>query len=223
MSESLLQVVCPRAAGESDENYQLFLHFAIADSSLSEMVSEQVIGKGRKNVTLSQLKQIAGLYSWMQRRNLYRLELARKEESEADLVRSDIKKRLAKISEKVLGKIEEMVEFPVSEIVVTESVSIEPEMVGQTIRTTTIINPGDWNMGTIGRLLSGVATVQRAVEDPATMIRTLKKLGYEITLGGKDVVTAAEASAIVELMDAGESTESRASGSRQQRRLKGGD
>jgi hypothetical protein len=219
MSESLLQIICPRLAGESDENYQLFLGFAIADGSLSEMAAEQAKHRGRKGLTLPQLRQIAGAYAWMHRRNIYRLELARRDESEAEKARADIKKRLAAISDKVLGKIEEMINFPVSEVVVKESVRVEPDMVGQIVNTQMTISPGDWNMGTIGRLLTGVATVQRAVDDPATMIRALKKMGYSITLEGKEVITAAEASAIVELMDAGEPADGHRG--RGQKRLKG--
>jgi hypothetical protein len=202
-SRSLLQTVCPRLAGEIDDHYQLFLKFAVSDYSLAKLAVFLEETEGRKATPLATLRAISSAHLWLARRNKYRLELAQQEESNLDATKRTMQQKLAGASLKVIEKIEEMIEFPVSVIQVEESIIITQEMVGTEISTVTTINPGDWSMGTIGRLLSGVASTQRSLQDTTSMIRELKKIGYIITLDGKPVVTAQEASDIVNSIEDG--------------------
>jgi hypothetical protein len=203
ISRSLLQTVCPRLAGESEDHYQLFLKFAVSDYSLAKLAVYFEETEGKKATSLAMLKTIASAYIWLARRNKYRLELAQQEESSLDATKRIMQQKLAGASLKVIEKIEEMIEFPVSMIQVEESVLITEEMVGTQLPTRTAIHPGDWSVGTIGRLLSGVASTQRSLQDTTSMIRELKKIGYTITLDGKPVVTAQEASDIVNSIEDG--------------------
>jgi hypothetical protein len=208
-------------AGESPQNYNLFLQYAITDDSIGAFAVSLEEQTG-KPTNLPSLRLCSETYQWNFRRNKYRLELANKEELEVDHIRREVKQKLGNISLKVLGKMEEMLDFPTSEIQVFDNIPVTAEMVGQSIPTKTIIKPGDWTVGTVGRLLSGVSAAQKSLQDPATMIRELTKLGYKITLEGRDVITAEEAVEIMSYMEDG-SNEELATQPSKRRALKGGD
>jgi hypothetical protein len=193
-----LQSIVPTVKGECAKAYKAFLDFCITGFSLQELRSAYAkqVAKGLPvpTTTRTELANWHDSHNWVARRVNY--DLQRVAGMERDFLRMNERSRqsMTALKAKMLDRTSQMLEYPIEQTTVTESILVTAEMVGKEIPTLTVVQPADWNMNTTATMLNSIIAADKADRsDIRFMVAELKKQGFKVTAAdGTPIATATD-------------------------------
>jgi hypothetical protein len=193
-----LAIIAPTIKGEQAKCYRAFLDFCATGFSLAELRSayakQVAAGLPVPTTERAELSRWYDAFSWAQRRANYDLQRAAAMEREFSRLGEEGQRSMMALKQKMMDRATQMLDYPIEETTVTETILVTQEMVGKEIPTITVVKPADWNMNTTATMLNSIVSTEKVQRtDTRFMISELKRQGFVITTAdGNPVVPASD-------------------------------
>lgn len=191
-----IKLTIPPLKGEPANAYKALLDFCITSYTLQQLRSTyakmQAVGKIVPSTERKEINNWHDKFQWATRRLNYDLERAAQVEQDFVRLGEENRRKMSESKTKMLGRISQMLEYPIERQVVTERLLVTADMIGKEIDLMTVVEPANWNLNTTATMLNSVVAADKNDRSEVRfMIAELKKLGYKVTANDGTVVTTA--------------------------------